>query len=308
MYFLNTYNLHDDLQAIDDSNAAHELYLTDVISSRKALAYIVEDFHEILGINTRYELTQMEAIVQERLTRRFMEDGVSFVRPETSYIEIGVTIAPDTMVLPGTYLMGKTAVGSGCTLGPNCVIADCDISDGCTVTFSQMHNAKVGSGVKIGPYANIRPDTVLADNVKIGNFVETKKTIVAKGSKIPHLSYVGDSEVGEGVNIGAGTITCNYDGFEKHKTTIEDNVFIGSNSTIVAPRVLKKGSYVAAGSVITEDVPVNDLAIGRGRQVNKPGSAERLRQQLKRKAEQAASVEAKSELDNVNVEEAQRGS
>ena len=283
MYFLHAGGLAAELKKVGTANAKGEMYLTDLVAARRALIFPIENFTEIMGINTRVELAAAEEIVQRRIVREMMLGGVTFIRPETSYIEAGVSVAPDTTILPGTYLLGSTSIAEGCKLGPDTVIDDCIVGEDCTITFSQLHRAKVGSRVKIGPYSNVRPETVLEDDVKLGDFVELKKARVARGAKIPHLSYVGDAEVGEGVNIGAGTITCNYDGFDKHLTVIEDGAFIGSNSTIIAPRRVGKGSYVAAGSVITEDVPPGDLAVGRGRQANKPGYAERMRKKIEAK-------------------------
>lgn len=280
MYFLHIGGLETELKNVGTENAKGEMYLTDLVAERRAMIFPIEDFTEIMGINTRAELAHAEEIVQRRIVEEFMLSGVSFIRPESSYIEAGVSIAPDTTVLPSTYLLGSTSIGEGCKLGPSTVIDDCIIGEDCTITFSQLHRAKVGDRVKIGPYSNVRPDTVLEDDVKLGDFVELKKAHVGKGAKIPHLSYVGDAEIGEGVNVGAGTITCNYDGYEKHVTVIEEGAFIGSNSTIVAPRTIGKGAYIAAGSVITENVPSDDLAVGRGRQVNKTGYAERMRRKM----------------------------
>ncbi len=277
MYFFHIGGLEAELKKIGTDNAKGEMYLTDIAGERRALIFPLEDFSEIMGINTRLELAKAEAIVQQKIAESLMLSGVSMIRPESSYVEAGVSVAPDTTILPGTYLLGSTSIGEGCKLGPDTVIDDCIVGEDCVITFSQLHRAKIGNGVKIGPYSNVRPDTVLEDGVKLGDFVELKKAYVAKGAKIPHLSYVGDAEIGEGVNIGAGTITCNYDGFEKHLTVVEDGAFIGSNSTIIAPRTIGKGAYVAAGSVVTENVPPGDLAVGRGRQVNKPGYADRLR-------------------------------
>jgi len=284
MYFLKLEDLENDLRAVGSHNASGEMYLTDVIGKRSGMIYKLNDFDEMLGINTRCDLAQAEAIIQKRITTQMMMDGVSFIRPEASYIEIGASVAPDTIIYPGSYVLGHSTIGEGCKIGPNTVVDDCVAGDDCTIIFSQLHRAKIGNRVKIGPYCNVRPDTVIEDDVKLGDFVEIKKTLVRKGAKIPHLSYVGDSEIGEKVNIGAGTITCNYDGFMKHPTIIEDGVFVGSNSTIIAPCRIGSGAYVAAGSVITQDVPDDDLAVGRGRQVNKKGYAKRIRKNLERRS------------------------
>ncbi|MEP0813992.1 MAG: bifunctional UDP-N-acetylglucosamine diphosphorylase/glucosamine-1-phosphate N-acetyltransferase GlmU [bacterium] len=292
IYVLALNGIWSELSGVSTENAKGEMYLTDVISTRKALICPVQDSWEIAGINTRADLAAAEAEAQRRIISRHLLDGVSFIRPETCYVEAAVTIAPDTVIMPGTCLLGNTTIGAGCKIGPDSYIDRSSIGDGCEILKSTVNRASVGNRVKIGPFCNVRPETVLEDDVKLGDFVEIKKARVGRGSKIPHLSYVGDAVIGERVNIGAGTITCNYDGVNKHQTTIEDDVFVGSNSTIIAPRIIRKGGYVAAGSVITEDVPPDDLAVGRGRQVNKSGYARRLRESMARSREKAAKAGA----------------
>jgi len=209
------------------------------------------------------------------------------MRPETTYIEASVRIGADTVIYPGCIIKGQTTIGENCEIGPFCYIQDCRIADNCKLIYAHLVDVHVAKDVKIGPFANLRPGTHLEERVKIGDFVELKKARIGKGSKVPHLSYVGDAEIGKGVNIGAGTITCNYDGFTKHKTVIEDDVFIGSNNTLVAPIRIGKGSYTAAGSTLNKDVPADALAIGRARQQNKEGYVKRLKEKAKKISNQA---------------------
>jgi len=236
----------------------------------------------LLGINDRAQLNAAESTVQERLLYKHAQSGVTFIRGETSYVEFQVRIGADTTILPGTVLRGETVIGEDCEIGPMAYIEDSRIDDRCRVFCSHLVGVRAESGVTIGPYANLRPGTNLAANVKIGNFVELKKTSVGEGSKIPHLSYVGDTKVGRESNVGAGTITCNYDGFAKHPTYIGDHVFIGSNSTLVAPITIGDRAYTAAGSTLTKDVPPDALAVGRARQETKEVYAKKLREQKQR--------------------------
>ena len=207
-----------------------------------------------------------------------MLDGVTLIDPSTTHIEYGVVLGQDTIVNPTTMIKRGTVCGKNCEIGPGTVISESILGDNVTVLMSHVAGVKIGNNVKVGPFANLRPETVIEDDAKIGDFVEIKKSLIKTGSKVPHLSYIGDATVGSGVNIGCGTITCNYDGVTKHRTIIGDNVFIGSSTIIVAPRKIGSGAYTAAGSVITEDVPENSLALGRARQVNKEGWAAQKRE------------------------------
>jgi bifunctional UDP-N-acetylglucosamine pyrophosphorylase/glucosamine-1-phosphate N-acetyltransferase len=212
-----------------------------------------------------------------------MAAGVTMVRPETSLIDADAVIGADTILQPSVQVLGKTRIGRDCRIGSFSVIRDCQIADGvevrpgCVLTESTVHK-----GAVLGPYAHLRPGSEIGEGAHVGNFVETKKARLGKGSKASHLTYLGDAEIGAGVNVGAGTITCNYDGVQKHATVIEDGAFIGSDSTLVAPVRVGRGAYVGAGSCITDDVPADALALGRGRQVNKEGWASKRRESQKR--------------------------
>ena len=205
-----------------------------------------------------------------------MQNGVTIIDPLTTYIDSDVEIGADTVIMPGTVISGKTMIGSDCKIGPNSEIKDCQIGDATVIRQSVAYDSQVGSDVNIGPFAHIRPQSNILDDVKIGNFVEIKKAVFGKGSKASHLSYIGDAEVGSDVNIGCGSITVNYDGKNKYLTKIEDGVFVGCNSNLIAPVTVGKGAYIAAGSTITENVPGDALALARARQVNKEDYVQKL--------------------------------
>ena len=232
-------------------------------------AYQTEDFDETLGVNDRVALAQAEQIMRKRINEKHMRNGVTIIDPATTYIESDVRIGQDTVIYPGTMLAGKTVIGEDCIIGPNSEINRLSNWDRTDIRQSVAHDSSIGNQVNIGPFAHIRPHSKFSDEVKIGNFVEIKKTVFGKGSKASHLSYIGDAEVGKDVNIGCGSITVNYDGKNKYLTMIEDDVFIGCNSNLVAPVTVGKGAYVAAGSTITKDVPGEALSIARARQINK---------------------------------------
>ncbi len=278
-------------------NAKGEYYLTDVLNFLRMIPVSYENQWDLMGINDRVQLGVAENILQERIIGALAREGVTFVRAETSYVEANVCIGADSVVYPGCILRGDTSIGENCEIGPMCYLENARIGNDCKVIYSHLVQVHGEDGVKIGPFANLRPGTLLAENAKIGDFVEIKNSKVGKGSKVPHLSYVGDAEIGSGVNVGAGTITCNYDGFDKFKTIIEDEVFIGSNNTLVAPVRIGRGSYTAAGSTINKDVPEDALAIGRARQENKEGYAKKLRQKKKKeKAEEPEEAESASQV------------
>jgi bifunctional UDP-N-acetylglucosamine pyrophosphorylase/glucosamine-1-phosphate N-acetyltransferase len=207
--------------------------------------------------------------MRRRILDGLMMEGVTIIDPATTYIEPQVEIGPDTIIYPGTFLQGETKIGVGCQIGPYSQLRDSQIGDASQVRFSVLDHAKTGEGVNIGPYSFLRPGTVVEKNGKVGGFVETKNTQIGEGSKVPHLSYIGDCLIGTGVNIGAGTITCNYDGYAKHETVIGDGAFIGSNTNLVAPVLVGKGALVGAGSTITKDVPEDGLALARAKQIIK---------------------------------------
>jgi bifunctional UDP-N-acetylglucosamine pyrophosphorylase/glucosamine-1-phosphate N-acetyltransferase len=280
-YCFDNQALFQALLQVSNDNAQGEYYLPDVIEILKnqgetVTAYQTSDFEETLGVNDRVALAEAERIMRKRINEVHMRNGVTIIDPLTTYIGSDVEISQDTIIYPGTTITGKTVIGSDCVIGPNTEIKDCRVGDGTTIRHSTAHDSSIGSYVNIGPYAHIRPNSEIHDNVKIGNFVEIKKAVFGKGSKASHLSYIGDAEVGSDVNIGCGSITVNYDGKNKYLTKIEDHVFIGCNSNLVAPVTIGEGAYVAAGSTITQDVPKDALSIARARQVNKEDYAKKL--------------------------------
>ena len=280
--------LQEMLQKIKPDNIQAEYYLTDVISlcqdnKLKVTAYHTEDAEEVMGINSRIQLAQAESIFQKRINNNFMEQGVTILDPLNTYIEPDVEIGQDSVIYPYTFLQGQTQIGKGCQVGPGCTLKDAKLGQKCVVKNSIILDSQVGTGCQIGPFSYLRPGTNLGNEVKIGDFVEVKKSNVGNGSKIPHLSYIGDAQLGTKVNIGAGTITCNYDGKNKWMTVIEDDVFIGSNSNLVAPVCIYQGAYVAAGSTITTDVPAEALGVARGKQVNIPNWVQKKKQRTAKK-------------------------
>jgi bifunctional UDP-N-acetylglucosamine pyrophosphorylase / glucosamine-1-phosphate N-acetyltransferase len=286
------------LRDLRPDNAQGELYLTDVLGLLRRAGQSVRglaspDPDVILGVNNRVELAEISEKLRRRLLRDLMLSGVSVADPATTYVEAGVEVGQDTVLLPGTHLTGKTRIGADCVIGPNAQIVDSTLGDGVQVRFSVVDRSEVGDGCKVGPYAHLRPGTRLGKSVKIGNFVETKAASIGDNVSAGHLTYLGDAEVGAGANIGAGTITCNYDGYEKHRTVIGANSFIGSQSTLVAPLVVGDNAFTAAGSVITDDVPTDALAFGRARQTVKEGWMPRYR--ARKGAEKAARLEREKE-------------
>jgi bifunctional UDP-N-acetylglucosamine pyrophosphorylase / glucosamine-1-phosphate N-acetyltransferase len=289
IYAFSTGPLYEQIGKIGTDNAHGEYYLTDVASllgkaGEKVLALRAKDSNEVLGVNTRVELAALDAQLRAKKANELMLAGTTIFRPETCDIDADVEVGEDSVIEPFVQLIGRTKIGANCRIRSYSVITNCEIGDkvlvrpGCI-----MEDAIVRSGAQLGPYSHLRPGSDIGEGAHVGNFVETKKTRRGKGSKANHLSYLGDAEIGEGVNIGAGTITCNYDGVNKNTTTIDDGAFIGSDSTLVAPVRVGKGAYVGAASCITEDVPDEALALARGRQVNKEGWAERRRIALKDK-------------------------
>ena len=248
----------------------HELFLTDCLEhvrSRGARvgAFVSPGAEEILGINNRLQLAAAERVLNRRAVERLMLSGVTVMDPAHTYVDIDVEVAQDTVLLPGTLLLGKTKVGKECRIGPYTLIEDSSVGNGCEVSFSQVRGARLLEKTVVGPYSNVRPETVAGPRAKIGNFSEVKASRIGFGSKVPHLSYIGDAEIAEDVNIGAGTITCNYDGKVKHKTVVAAKTFVGSNVTLVAPVKLGRGSYVAAGSTIVKDVSEGKLVFARAK-------------------------------------------
>ena len=280
-YCFDNEALFKALEKVSNENAQGEYYLPDVIEILKSQgdpvsAYQTGDFSETLGINDRVALSEAERTMRLRINEQHMRNGVTIIDPNNTYIDQDVVIGRDTVLYPGTVLQGKTVIGEDCILGPNTEVKNCEIGNETALRHSVAHDSFIGSKVAIGPFAHIRPHSSLHDEVKIGNFVEIKKADFGKGSKASHLSYIGDAEVGSGVNIGCGSITVNYDGKNKHLTKIEDDVFVGCNSNLVAPVTVGKGAYIAAGSTITKDVPGESLSIARARQVNKEHYVQKL--------------------------------
>jgi bifunctional UDP-N-acetylglucosamine pyrophosphorylase/glucosamine-1-phosphate N-acetyltransferase len=275
------------LGGLQPQNAQGEYYLTDVVgllraAGRAVRAVAAGDPREGLGVNTHGELAEAAAVLRARRVEALMDAGVSIEDPATTYVGLDVSVEADAVLRPFSILEGLTIVRSGASVGPYSRLQDVELGPGAQVLdHCVLRQCVVGPGASIGPFAHIRPESRIGARAKVGNFVELKKTDLGEGSKAPHLSYVGDAKVGPGVNIGAGTITCNYDGTHKHLTRIEAGAFIGSDTTLVAPVTVGEGAYVAAGSAITEDVPAGALALGRARQHVKPGWAEarRARQQ-----------------------------
>lgn len=273
-YCFDNKSLFEALESVGNNNVQGEYYLPDVIEILKeqgetVSAFVTQSFDETLGVNDRVALSEAERIMRRRINEGHMRNGVTLIDPANTYIASDVQIGSDTVIYPGTVISGRTIIGSDCVIGPNSEISHCEIGEKTTIRQSSAFDSKIGSEVNIGPYAHIRPQSQIDDEAKIGNFVEIKKAVMGKGSKASHLSYIGDAEVGQDVNIGCGSITVNYDGKNKHLTKIEDGAFIGCNSNLVAPVTVGKGAYVAAGSTITEDVPGEGLGIARARQVNK---------------------------------------
>jgi bifunctional UDP-N-acetylglucosamine pyrophosphorylase/glucosamine-1-phosphate N-acetyltransferase len=274
------------LGALRPQNAHRELYLTDTIAlfrqkNERVLAMVAPDANEILGCNTRSQLAEIDRLFRARKAAQLMDAGVTIYLPETVVIDPDVTAGPDTVIEPGVQLLGNTHIGARCIIRNTSILSDMRVQDGATINaHCVLESSRVATGAVVGPFARLRPGADLRENVHIGNFVEVKNSVVHEGSKANHLSYLGDASVGRGTNVGAGTITCNYDGVAKHKTVIGERVFIGSDSALVAPVRIGSGAYVAAGSVVTENVPPDALAIARGRQTNKKGWAKAKRSEL----------------------------
>ncbi len=276
--------LYDNIDRLSTENAHREYYLTDMAAilgraRQKVLAVRAGEMAEALGVNSRAELVRLDAQVRAAKANSLMDDGVTIYKPETCTIDSGVEVGSDTIIEPFVQLLGNTKIGSDCRIRSGSVIENSIIGDGVLVRQGTiMDSAIVRNEAIIGPYSHLRPGSEIGEKAHVGNFVETKKIKLGRGSKANHLTYLGDAVIGSGVNIGAGTITCNYDGVNKHQTTIDDGVFVGSDSTLVAPVKLGKGSYVAAASCITDDVPEDSLALGRSRQILKAGWAKAKRE------------------------------
>ncbi|MBD8034998.1 MULTISPECIES: bifunctional UDP-N-acetylglucosamine diphosphorylase/glucosamine-1-phosphate N-acetyltransferase GlmU [Solibacillus] len=280
-YCFDNEALFEALKQVKNENAQGEYYLPDVIEILQkqgeiVAAHVTDSFDETLGVNDRFALSQAEELMRARINERHMRNGVTIINPATTHISADAIIGSDSVILPGVIIEGKTVIGEDCKIGPNSHIVDSKIGNATTIHSSVVLNSQVGDETAVGPFAHLRPESSLGNHVKIGNFVEVKKSTLGNDTKVSHLSYIGDAEVGSNVNIGCGSITVNYDGKNKFKTIIEDDVFIGCNSNLVAPVTLKKGSFIAAGSTITKEVPEDALAIARARQENKLGYMSKL--------------------------------
>jgi bifunctional UDP-N-acetylglucosamine pyrophosphorylase / glucosamine-1-phosphate N-acetyltransferase len=280
-YCFDNKALFDALKKVNNDNVQGEYYLPDVIEILKnagevVAAYQTPDFDETLGINDRVALSKAESFMKKRINERHMRNGVTLIDPEQTYISDDAEIGSDTVIYPGTVILGNTKIGEENIIGPQSEIKDSVVGNGNTIRQSVIHDSEVGNETAIGPFAHIRPKSVLENNVKIGNFVEVKKSVMSTGSKASHLSYIGDAEIGKDVNLGCGSITVNYDGKNKFLTKVEDGAFIGCNSNLVAPVTVGKNAYVAAGSTITDDVPAESLSIARSRQTVKENYVQKL--------------------------------
>ena len=286
MYCFTAAKLWPALAQVKPNNQHREIYLTDATGALNAkgetvLAEVAQDSREMLGCNTRADLARVDHTFREWKREALMRDGVTIQLPETVMIDPDVIVGEDTVIEPCVQLLGKTKIGTRCVVKTGSVLHNSLLGDDVLVEpHCVITESRVDSEAVVGPFARMRPDSHVKCGARIGNFVELKKSVVGEGSKVPHLSYIGDTKIGTKSNIGAGTITCNYDGFHKHPTTIGNKVFIGSDSALVAPVKLGDGAYVAAGSTITENVPADALGIARGRQTNKPGWASKKRREL----------------------------
>jgi bifunctional UDP-N-acetylglucosamine pyrophosphorylase/glucosamine-1-phosphate N-acetyltransferase len=270
------------LGRIGTDNAQGELYLTDVLGvaradGRRVVAVRTDDVWQVEGVNDRVQLAALGAELNRRVVTGWMRAGVTVLDPSTTWVDVGVELAPDVTLLPGTQLLGATRVAGGATVGPDTTLADCEIGPGAEVIRTHGSGATIAAGASVGPFSFLRPGTVLGERGKIGAYVETKNASIGTGSKVPHLSYVGDAEIGEHSNIGAATVFVNYDGVHKHRSVIGDHVRVGSDTMIVAPVSIGDGAYTAAGSVVVEDVPPGAIAVARARQRNVEGWVERRR-------------------------------
>ncbi len=273
IYCFDAESLFESLTKVNNNNAQGEYYLPDVLSilreqGQKINASIAENYEETLGINSRQQLANAEKIIRQRKNRELMDQGVTLMDPATTYVDADVQIGQDTVIYPGTWIEGNCKIGENCQIGPNSHMKNVQMGDNVQAMFFFAEDCEIADNVKMGPYVHIRPNTKLAPKVKIGNFVEVKNSNIGEGTKLPHLSYIGDTDMGSGVNMGCGTITVNYDGKNKYRTVIGNDCFIGCNSNLVAPVTVHDGAYVGAGSTITKEVPENNLAIARERQTN----------------------------------------
>lgn len=304
IYAFDAALLRSALGKVRTDNAQGEKYLTDVVKvarteGRSVQAHVLDDLWQTEGVNDRVQLATLGRVLNERTCERHMREGVTIVDPATTWIDVDVSIGRDTTILPGTQLLGATSIGAGCEIGPEVTLRDTVVRDRATVTRAVAHLAVIGEEATVGPYSYLRPNTTLGAKGKVGGFVETKNADIGDGAKVPHLTYCGDATIGEGANIGAGTIFANYDGVNKHHTTVGRDSFVGSDSVLVAPVNVADGAYVAAGSALTEDVGPGQMAVARGQQRNVDGWVARKRAGTKTEAA------ARAALDRTDTEGAQ---
>lgn len=275
IYCFEKDDLYEALKHVGCDNAQGEYYLPDVLwllreKGEKIWAVSADDYEETLGVNSRAQLAEAEKVLRQRKNKALMASGVTLMDPDSTFIDDSVKIGQDTIIYPFTWIEGKSSIGERCVIGPSSRFTDTVIGDDVTAQFTYAHECEIDDGVTMGPYVHLRPNTKISKNVKIGNFVEVKNSTIGAKSKLPHLQYIGDTDMGAGVNMGCGTITVNYDGKKKYRTTIGDDAFVGCNANLVAPVTIGDGAYIGAGSTITRDVPADNLAVGRARQKNIP--------------------------------------
>ncbi len=280
IYCFEAPDLFAALKDVRSDNAQGEYYLPDVLSILKKKGELIscvlaDDYEETLGVNSRIQLASSEKILRRRKNDALMAAGVTILDPDTTYVDTAVTVGCDTVLYPGTWLEGNTSIGKNCTIGPNVRFQNVKVGESVTAQFCYAHECEIAAGATLGPYVHIRPNTKLAVNVKIGNFVEVKNSIVGEGTKLAHLSYIGDADIGADVNMGCGSITVNYDGKNKFRTKVGDGAFIGCNTNLVAPVSVGADAYIGAGSTITKDIATGDLAIARAHQKNIVGWAKK---------------------------------
>lgn len=282
IYCMECPQMFDVLATLTCNNAQGEYYLTDVLeklnaAGQKVGGVVTADSDMVMGINSRKQLSVAEGVMRQRILDKLMDAGVTIMDPASTFIEGSVKIGSDTIIYPYTWLEGETVIGEDCEIGPNVRLTNVKLGSNNHLQFVYGHDCQVKNDVTVGPYVHLRPDTVISDHVKIGNFVEVKNSNIGEGTKLPHLTYIGDSDIGSGVNMGCGCITVNYDGKKKHRTIIGDNAFVGCNTNLVAPVTVGEGTYIGAGSTITKEVPKDALGIGRAKQKNIEGWAEKYR-------------------------------
>lgn len=283
MYCFDAQALKAALQAINSDNVQGEYYLTDTIEilrgmGKKVGSYPTPDVDDIAAVNSKVQLAEIGKIMRRRINTSLMEAGAIIIDPENTYLSAETKVGKDTVVYPGVITEGRVVIGENCIIGHNSRIVNSTIADGVDIQISTILDSFVDENTHVGPYAYLRPNSHIGKNVKVGDFVEVKNSVMKDGAKASHLTYIGDAEVGKNVNLGCGTVFVNYDGTNKYRTVVEDNCFIGCNSNLVSPVTVKEGSYVAAGSTITDDVPEDTLAVARARQVNKEGYALQMKQ------------------------------